>query len=142
MFRHAPDQQSTSQSCESPADKSDTENVIPPMDSNDLHSWVKNTLRSMNYSLKDEDLTAASLQVWQRVLFERLQWQNQSQSVTEENISLRRKYEILDREKCALKGQVECNQQVNICMKSIVPEFIDFCYTGDKRGPGEDGGLT
>lgn len=115
MFRQAPERpaNATASFAATHDAENNVENICPASDSTDLHSWVKNTLKSMNFSVKDEDLTANSLQIWQRVLFERLHWQNQSQSVVEENISLRRKYEILDREKNALKNQLEGMQQVN-----------------------------
>ena len=124
MFRQAPEQQSPAGGHGEKIGWTDNvENESPITDNTDLHSWVKTTLKSMNFSVKDEDLTQSSLEMWQRLLSERMHWQNQSQSVIEENISLRRKYENLDREKSALQSLVEGLQQVVLLLITLLRKF-------------------
>jgi hypothetical protein len=124
MFRQAPREQSESTvkpTAGSPecAIGSNDENAAPTAAA-DMKSWVQSTLRSLNLTVKDEDLPSGSLSVWQRLLTERLQWQNQSQSVVEENIVLRRKFENLDREKTGMKTQIDGLLQVIILLFSLI----------------------
>lgn len=116
MFRQAPEKKPATSIPDNtlPRDVSvESENIPPSAEANDVSSWVKSTLGSLNFVVKDEDLNPSSVSMWQRVLTERLHWQNQCQAVMEENISLRRKFDSLDREKTALKTQVETLSQVN-----------------------------
>ena len=109
---------------ENSVEENNDENVAPQEieGSSDVKSWVEYHLKSLNIEIKDEDFTSSSLTIWQRLLQERQQWQNQSQAVSEENMSLRRKYDNIDREKTALKVTVDGLQQV--CLTFLLVDFI------------------
>jgi hypothetical protein len=92
-----------------------TENEnIPPTTSNsdDLFCWVKNNLLALNYNVKDEQINESSLHLWQKIITERLHWQNQTQSVAEENAMLRRKVEQSEKDKTSLRLQIDNMHQV------------------------------
>lgn len=54
----------------------DDENTPPPIPSvslshsGDMRTWVTSTLRSMNYDLKEDQLSEESLPIWQKIISE------------------------------------------------------------------------